>query len=116
MADNNNNGYNNSYSSGRNQKGNDDKVRFELMEHIGVLAEKNSGWKKEVNIVAWNGGPAKVDVREWDPDHARMSKGITLLEQEAEELAKHLCKRYGIQGQTDAPADGESQDTAFAPA
>ena len=83
--------YNQNYSQGSN-----DKVRFDLMEHIGVLAKKDNGWTKEVNIVAWNGGKAKVDIREWDPDHARMTKGITLFEEEAETLVKALARRYGL--------------------
>lgn len=75
---------------------NNDEVRFEIVEHIGVLASKENGWTKEVNIVAWNGTPGKVDVREWDPDHQRMSRGITLFEEEAEKLARTLAGRYNI--------------------
>ena len=51
---------------------------------------------KEANIVAWNGGVPKLDIREWDPEHERMSKGITLMEAEAEALAKVLAARYSI--------------------
>ena len=72
------------------------RVRYELVEHIGVLNTKKSGWTREVNIVAWNGHEAKVDIREWDPQHVRMSRGVTLLEEEAEQLAKYLARRYGL--------------------
>ncbi len=72
------------------------KVRFEMVEHIGVLNQKKSGWTREVNIVAWNGNAPKIDIREWDPQHVRMSRGVTLLEEEAELLVKHLAKRYGF--------------------
>ena len=51
-------------------------VRFDLMEHIGVLSMKDNGWTREVNIVSWNDGEAKVDIREWDPEHKRMTKGV----------------------------------------
>ena len=75
----------------------DDKVTFDLMENLLVFGQrKDSGWTKEANIVCWNGGSPKLDIREWDPDHERMSKGITLYEAEAEKLARALCKRYGI--------------------
>lgn len=75
----------------------DDKVTFDLMENLLVFGQrKDSGWTKEANIVCWNGGSPKLDIREWDPDHERMSKGVTLYEAEAERLAKVLCKRYGI--------------------
>ena len=73
-----------------------DRVRFDLMERIGVLSRKDNGWTREVNIVAWNDGPGKVDIREWDPDHKRMTKGVTLFEEEAETLTKILARRYGL--------------------
>lgn len=76
------------------QKKTNDEVTFELLEHIGVLEERKDGWKKEVNIVAWNGGPAKIDIRDWDPSHERMSRGITLFEDTAEKLAEALSERY----------------------
>ena len=73
-----------------------EKIRFELVEHIGVLNKKDSGWTREVNIVSWNGNKPKVDIREWNPDHERMSRGVTLLEEEAERLMMCLAKRYGL--------------------
>lgn len=76
------------------QKKTNDEVTFELLEHIGVLEERKDGWKKEVNIVAWNGGQAKIDIRDWDPSHERMSRGITLFEDTAEKLAEALSERY----------------------
>ena len=82
-----------------------DRVRFDLMEHIGVLSMKDNGWTREVNIVSWNGGAAKVDIREWDPEHKRMTKGVTLFEDEAETLTKVLARRYGLR-LTDREAPG----------
>lgn len=70
------------------------EVTFEIMEHVGVLESRNDGWTKEVNIVSWNGGPAKIDIRDWDPAHERMSRGITLMEDTAEKLAMALSARY----------------------
>ena len=83
------------YNQHSSQREND-RVRYELIERIGVLGIKENGWTKEVNIVSWNGGVGKVDIRDWDPSHARMTKGITMLEEEAEKLAKALAKRYGL--------------------
>lgn len=70
------------------------EVTFEIMEHVGVLESRNDGWTKEVNIVSWNGGPAKIDIRDWSADHERMSRGITLTEQQADKLTKALTSRY----------------------
>lgn len=59
------------------------EFRFSIMRHIGVLAEGTKGWKKEVNMVSWNDRPAKLDIREWDENHVKMSKGVTLSAEEA---------------------------------
>lgn len=62
------------------------EVTFEIKEHIGVISENNKGWTKELNLVSWNGGEAKYDIREWDPEHVKMSRGVTLNEEQATAL------------------------------
>ena len=59
---------------------------FEIKEHIGVISSNDKGWSKELNVVSWNGQPAKFDIREWDQDHQRMTKGITLLDRDMRKL------------------------------
>ena len=54
------------------------ELKFEITKHIGDLSESAKGWTKELNMVSWNDNPPKYDIREWSPDHSRMSKGITL--------------------------------------
>ena len=56
----------------------DNTFTFEIREHLGVIARYESGWRKELNLVSWNGGAPKYDVRDWDPHHERMSRGPTL--------------------------------------
>lgn len=58
------------------------EITFEIKENLGVLSESQKGWTKEVNLVSWNGYGAKYDIREWDPDHERMSKGLTFTKDE----------------------------------
>jgi len=58
------------------------EVTFEIREHIATLGERNGGWTKEFNLVSWNGGEAKADIREWKDEHSSMKKGITLSRQE----------------------------------
>ncbi|MBK5253425.1 MAG: YdbC family protein [Peptostreptococcaceae bacterium] len=65
-------------------------IKYEIVEEIGVLSENNKGWTKELNRVSWNDRPAKYDIREWDPEHEKMSKGITLSEEEVEKLRSLL--------------------------
>lgn len=57
-------------------------VQFEIVEYIGVITEHVTGWKREVNLVAWNGNQPKYDIRDWSPDHTAMSKGLTFTEDE----------------------------------
>ena len=59
---------------------------FEIKEHIGVLAEKTKGWRREINMVSWGGAEPKIDIRDWSPDHSKMGKGITLTAEEIEKL------------------------------
>lgn len=69
-----------------------DKLAFEVLEHIAVLSTSPKGWRKELNLVSWNDRPAKFDIREWSPDHSKMSKGITLSNEEMSELKKKLLE------------------------
>ena len=68
------------------------EFRFSIMRHIGVLAEGTKGWKKEVNLVSWNDRPAKLDIREWDENHVKMSKGVTLSAEETALLRELIDK------------------------
>ena len=63
---------------------------FEIIEHIGVLAEKTKGWKREINLISWGGAEPKIDIRDWSPDHSKMGKGITLSAEEIEKLKEFI--------------------------
>ena len=67
--------------------------KFEITEHLGVLSESTKGWTKELNKVSFNDRPPKYDLREWDPNHEKMSKGVTLNDEEIEILSKILRDR-----------------------
>ena len=70
---------------------NEVEVTFDLMKHIGVIGQPARGdWTKEVNLVSWNGGDPKIDIRDWDSTHERMSRGITLTEDQAKRLFEAL--------------------------
>ena len=71
-----------------------DQITFEILEHIGVISEHGNGWRRECNIVAWNGGRPKVDIREWSEDHTKMSRGITLTDEESRRLFEALRRRF----------------------
>jgi len=61
-------------------------IKFEIKDIIGALSESSKGWKKELNLVSWNDNAPKYDIREWDPEHNKMGKGITLTNEEAIKL------------------------------
>ena len=61
-------------------------IKFEIKETLGEIAESAKGWKKELNIISWNGKEAKYDLREWSPDHEKMGKGVTLTNDELKSL------------------------------
>lgn len=73
----------------------DREVTFEIQEKLGVLTEHSTGWKKELNMVSWNGNPVKFDIRDWDPEHERMARGITLTEDEARTICTLLNEYFG---------------------
>ena len=64
-----------------------DDFSFEIKEHLGILGEYPTGWKKELNLVEWNGNNAKLDIRDWDANHEHMSRGVTQHMTEAAALA-----------------------------
>lgn len=63
---------------------------YEIVEEIAILSENNKGWRKELNLVSWNGRPPKFDLRDWAPDHEKMGKGLTLMNEEFEQLQKAI--------------------------
>lgn len=65
-------------------------IKYEIKETVGVIAESAKGWKKELNLISWNGKEAKYDLREWAPDHEKMGKGVTLSNNELKALKELL--------------------------
>jgi len=67
------------------------EIKFEIKQDLVTLSEGSKGWKKEVNVVSWNDNAPKVDIREWDPSHEKMGKGITLSKEELSKLKDYLA-------------------------
>lgn len=62
------------------------ELKYEIINSVGIISEKPTGWKKELNRISWNGGEPKYDLRDWSPNHEKMGKGITLTEAELRSL------------------------------
>lgn len=62
-------------------------ISFEIKKQISTLSSNESkGWKKELNLISWNERAPKYDIRDWDSNHTKMGKGVTLSEKELKEL------------------------------
>ncbi len=70
------------------------QINYEIKKHIGIISESKNGWTKELNLVSWNDNDPKYDIRDWDPKHEKMSRGITLTEEEAYELSIMLSGEF----------------------
>lgn len=66
------------------------EIKFEISKNLGVLGEGNKGWKKEINLVSWNGRNPKADIRDWNETHEKMGKGVTLTKEQLINLKEIL--------------------------
>jgi hypothetical protein len=61
------------------------EFKYEVTERIAILSERGK-WTKELNMVSWNGRPAKYDLRDWNHEDGKIGKGITLTLEEIRNL------------------------------
>lgn len=66
------------------------EIKYEIVEKIAVLSTTEKGWSKELNLVSWNEREPKFDLRDWNEEHDKMGKGITLTKEEVERLKEAL--------------------------
>lgn len=78
---------------------NNGEITCKVIKSLGVLAENDKGYTKEVNVVSWNDADPKLDIREWTPNH-RPLKGITLTENETIILRDMLIYYFNEQEET----------------
>lgn len=69
------------------------EITFEIKKELGVISETGKGWTRELNLVSWNDRDPKYDIRDWSPDHTRMSKGVSLTEDEMKKLVELFNSR-----------------------
>lgn len=70
------------------------KVKYEIINHIGVIA-KRENYQKEVNLISWGGRPPVYDIRNFrigkDGEKQAM-RGITLEKGDMLALKKLLSR------------------------
>ena len=76
----------------------DKRIKFEIKKHLGVISTNDSGWSKEINVVSWNDGAPKYDIRDWDPAHKHMSRGITLKAPEMKKITDIISDMLPVEG------------------
>ena len=90
-------------------KDHDEEVECEIIESYGIFSQGLRFWNKEVNLVSWNGMPAKLDIRNWQRDHKKCGKGIAITREEAEELVRLLSEILRTKSQTrQRPGEGKA--------
>ena len=62
---------------------------YSIVSHIATFSQRGT-WALELNLVSWAGRPATFDLRKWNEDHTKMSKGISLTRDEVKALGKFL--------------------------
>ena len=70
---------------------------YEIIEEIGQVGKSTaSGWSTRLNLISWNGGSPKLDIRSWNEDMSRMGKGVSFSKEDAKDLAVLLNSYLGI--------------------
>lgn len=67
------------------------EITYYIEQEIAVLSTRGS-WSLELNRVSWNGAPPKYDIRTWNEDHSRMGKGVSLNQEEMDNLLAVFAK------------------------
>lgn len=71
------------------------EFKYEIKNEFGVVSETAKGWTRELNLISWNDGAPKYDIRDWAPDHEKMGKGISLTKDELENLYEIIGEVLG---------------------
>lgn len=69
-------------------------ITCEVKKKIAELSKSEKGYTKELNLISWNGNAAKLDLREWCPDHEKCGKGATFTEEEGRALLDALAEYF----------------------
>lgn len=68
-------------------------VDFKITERLFSLPSSGT-FTKELNKVSWNGREPVYDLRGWKEDHTKMTKGITLTNDEFQELVSKIKEEF----------------------
>jgi len=72
------------------------ELEIEIVRRIGIISENASGWQKQLNVISWNKGSPKFDIRDWSPDGTKCGKGITFNDEEGQILLDLLKGEFNV--------------------
>jgi hypothetical protein len=74
-----------------------EEVNFDVEEIIGTLKESDKhDWAKSVLRISWDSRPATIDIRSFNFNNNKPGKGISLSDEEVDELVNLLVEKdYG---------------------
>ena len=64
-------------------------ITHEVQKRLAVLSASGA-YEKQVNLISWNGADAVVDIRTWNTETGKASKGITIKPDEVPALIEAL--------------------------
>ena len=73
-------------------------MTLEIIKKIALISGSETGFRKELNFISWNGKEPKYDLRSWSPEGIPL-RGVTLTEDEAKELQKVLNEMFTEQAE-----------------
>ena len=41
------------------------EIKYEVVQRIAVLSQRPRGWERQLNLISWNDGDPKYDIRDW---------------------------------------------------
>ena len=94
--------------------GSDEGIKYEIIKDFGEFGDGK--WVKHLCLVSWNGREPKFDIRPWNEDMSKMSKGITLADSELYDLYLLIEKALNMSdgkkdsGDEDADPDDSEDD------
>ena len=55
------------------------EIKYEVVQKLAVLSQRPRGWERQLNLISWNDGEPKYDIRDWSPDGTRSHDELAIL-------------------------------------
>ena len=72
-------------------------ITYSVEKQIGVISSSGV-WETQLNLISWNHGKPKYDLRKWNTETGKMSKGISLTKDELVSLIDLVNDYFELRG------------------